>query len=529
MFEDDLRPFRSVERSLAALIVHPRDAVLGALVGALHLKGRLSKAGLGDFSEPLPFSPVQDPRETVFVAGITGFGEQDADLDDTFRFGEALLRGAVKDIRERSVMSSSDKASLEITDGGVTRKPAEMTRKRTRIRVGSRSPALGGLGPFQRAAPVRVSVCGGGWRAKVGTAGSAGQSPRSSSSVRVQIFRRQTRTRDQELVIAVAVDVVVNESRGRRVQAAKDEIDLSANPTITIPAVSPNGIVLRKDLGLPRKILCRECVRGANLQVQSELSEQLLTRERAVASSRVHRKFEVRVFAQGSKVREIGVSRGLVTIVRHGQGADNVIEFIMIPELAVSVTGNEGMVHLRGGLGKTSHAIEGFGVEHSTQRRLRQVRTDDQDHADNHGNSEATTLLPTNGARDSRAKHNRRREIRIVMKDRMALSSRVRGLTHTRISPCGGARVLAARVERSADRVMGRISEGERGEVRTLKGLLETDAVPVAVLGDVRKERSVVKLRDSVNVPGKEDEVSFRNGAGGAACTCRASRAPLAG
>lgn len=88
---------------------------------------------------------------------------------------------------------------------------------------------------------------------------------------------------------------------------------------------------------------------------------------------------------------------------------------------------------------------------------------------------------------------------------------------------------MAARVERSADRVMGRISEGERGEVRTLKGLLETDAVPVAVLGDVRKERSVVKLRDSVNVPGKEGEVSFRNGADGAACTCRATRAPLAG
>ena len=174
VFEDDLRPFSSVERSLAALIVHPRDAVLGALVGALHLKGRLSKAGLGDFSEPLPFSPIQDPRKAMLVARIAGFGKQDADLNDIVRFGETLFRGAVKDIRERCVMSSSDKASLEITDGGVTRKPTETTRKRTRISFGERSPAFSGLGPFQRAASVRVSVTAGGWRAEVGTVGSAG-------------------------------------------------------------------------------------------------------------------------------------------------------------------------------------------------------------------------------------------------------------------------------------------------------------------------------------------------------------------
>ena len=77
----------------------------------------------------------------------------------------------------------------------------------------------------------------------------------------------------------------------------------------------------------------------------------------------------------------------------------------------------------------------------------------------------------------------------------------MRGLIHAGIRLRGDARVLAARAERNADRVLGRISEGERGEVRTLKGLLETDAVPIAVLGDVRKERSVVKLRDSVHVP----------------------------
>ena len=172
--KDDLRPFSRVERSLAAFIAHPRDAMLGALVSTLHLKGRLSKAGLGDFSEPLLFSPIQDPRKAMLVARIAGLGEQDADPNDIIRFREALLRGVVKDIRERSVMSSSDKASLEITDGGVTRKPTETTRKRTRISFGERSPAFSGLGPFQRAASVRVSVTAGGWRAEVGTVGSAG-------------------------------------------------------------------------------------------------------------------------------------------------------------------------------------------------------------------------------------------------------------------------------------------------------------------------------------------------------------------
>ena len=224
--------------------------MLRALVSTLHLKGRLGKAGLGDFSEPLPFSPVQDPRKAMLVARIAGFGEQDADLNDIFRFGETLLRGAVKDIRDRSVTSSSDKASLEITDGGVTRKPTEMTRKRTRISFGARSPALSGLGPFQRAASMQVSVTGGGWRAEVGTAESADQSPRSSPIARLQIIRRHTRTRDQELVITIAINVVVNESRRRRVQAGEDEIDLSTNPTNTIPAASPDGIALRKDLGL---------------------------------------------------------------------------------------------------------------------------------------------------------------------------------------------------------------------------------------------------------------------------------------
>ena len=104
--------------------------------------------------------------------------------------------------------------------------------------------------------------------------------------------------------------------------------------------------------------------------------------------------------------------------VRHGQGADNVVEFFMIPEMAVSVTGNEGVMHLRCGLGKTSHTIEGFGVQLNAQRRLRQVSTNDQDHADDHSNSKATTLLPTNGARDSRAKHNRRREVIKILKER---------------------------------------------------------------------------------------------------------------
>ena len=85
-------------------------------------------------------------------------------------------------------------------------------------------------------------------------------------------------------MITVAANVVVNESRRRRVQAGEDEIDLSANPTITIPAASPDGIALRKDLGLQRKMLCmcRESVRSADLQVQSELSEQMLTRKRTV-------------------------------------------------------------------------------------------------------------------------------------------------------------------------------------------------------------------------------------------------------
>ena len=157
MFKDDLRPFSRVERSLTALIVHPRDTVLRALVSTLHLKGRLSKAGPGDFSEPLPLSPIQDPGKAMFVARIAGFGKQDADLNDIIRFGETLFRSTVKDVRERRVMSSSDKASLEITDGSVTRKLTEMTRKRTRISLGSRSPTLSGPGPFQRAACVRIT------------------------------------------------------------------------------------------------------------------------------------------------------------------------------------------------------------------------------------------------------------------------------------------------------------------------------------------------------------------------------------
>ena len=61
---------------------------------------------------------------------------------------------------------------------------------------------------------------------------------------------------------------------------------------------------------------------------------------------------------------------------------------------------------------------------------------------------------------------------------------------------------MAARVERSADRVLERFSEREGGEVGALKRLLKADAVPIAVLGDVREERSVVKPRNSVNVPG---------------------------
>ena len=191
----------------------------------------------------------------------------------------------------------------------------------------------------------------------------------------------------------------------------------------------------------------------------------------------------------------------MVLGARHGQGGDNVAEFFMIPEMAVSVTGTEGVMHFRCGLGKTSHAIEGFVVQLNAKRRLREVSTNDQDHADDHSNSEATTLLPTNGTRDNRAKHNRRREVREILKGHMALSSHVRGLIHAGISQRGDARVLAARVERSADRVLGRVSERERGEVRTLKGLLETDAVPVAVLGGVSKERSVVKPRDSIHTP----------------------------
>ena len=130
-----------------------------------------------------------------------------------------------------------------------------------------------------------------------------------------------------------------------------------------------------------------------------------------------------------------------MTGVRHGQGADNVVEFFMIPEMAVSVTGNESVMHLRCGLGKTSHAIEGFGVQLNAKRRLRQVSTNDQDHADDHSNSKATTLLPTKRARDSRAKHNRRQEVEKILKDHMALSSHVKGLIHARICQRGVRRI----------------------------------------------------------------------------------------
>ena len=54
---------------------------------------------------------------------------------------------------------------------------------------------------------------------------------------------------------------------------------------------------------------------------------------------------------------------------------------------------------------------------------------------------------------------------------------------------------------RSADRILEKFSERDSGEVRTLKGLLETDAMPIAVLGDVSTERSVVQPRDSIHVP----------------------------
>ena len=57
------------------------------------------------------------------------------------------------------------------------------------------------------------------------------------------------------------------------------------------------------------------------------------------------------------------------------------------------------------------------------------------------------------------------------------------------------------RVMRSADRILEKFSERDSGEVRTLKGLLETDAMPIAVLGDVSTERSVVQPRDSIHVP----------------------------
>ena len=193
---------------------------------------------------------------------------------------------------------------------------------------------------------------------------------------------------------------------------------------------------------------------------------------------------------------------GLVAGARHGQGANDVVQLFVEPKMAIGVTGNEGVVHFGCGLGEASHATEGFRVQVNAVRRLRQVIANDQDHANDHSNSEATALLPADRARSGRAKHDRRREVREVLKDHMSLVRDVRGLFHARVSKRGAARVLTARVERSADRVLERFSEREGGELGTLKGLLKTDAVPIAVLGDVSEERSVVKPRNSVNVPG---------------------------
>ena len=363
VFSDGLRPFSHVEGSLPTLFVHRRDTMLRALVSTLHFKGRLSKADPGDLSEPPPPSPTQVLARRCLSRGSL-VSESRMRINDAIGFGETLFRGTVKDVRERRAVSRSGKAGLEITDGGVTRKLTEPTRKRTRISLGPRSPILRGLNPFLRAGSVRVSVADGR-RAEAGAARSAEQPPRSSPVTRLQIIRKHTRPRYQELVITVAINVVVNVSRRSSVQIRENKIDLGTSPTVTIPAVSPDGIVFKEGLGLQRKLmLCREGVRGTDLQVQSELSEQLLTRERPVTPSRRDRTDGGGVFIRRSRVRVIGVPRmGLVAGAKHGQGADDVAEVFVIPEMAVGVTGNESVMHFRCGLSKASHAAEGFSVQ----------------------------------------------------------------------------------------------------------------------------------------------------------------------